>query len=604
MAVYTETVKLDDQVTAPAKSAEKAMGGLEKATLANIATQGKMANVMASVRDAVSSSVDGMRSAFSSLAGGDVRGAIQGVTDSIAGMAKLLDLVVPGLGQAASILIQIAGGFAGVAAMIVKGGIELAISSSAAKQEMLTLFDAMGQGVVSGEALEGVIDGLKDKFGISKDRMAGYANELQKLGVTDLSKLEQGILAMSSAAALSKNGANALLEFQKRIKLAADSGETLQLADKQLRSLGETGADLGAIAKIMGTDIEKLRSGLKNGTVDAAKFGDALEKAVIKKGSKALDRLANSAGELKAKWNESIGDLFEDLSDSTGPFMAEVGKLLAVFSQSTESGKAMKAGVTAAFSAILGVATKVVPYIVNFLKDIVILSLKAYIAVKPLIARFDAWAKSADGVKTIETIMSALWTVLKGVGVAVLIVAGYFGVMVAAMTAVSIAVWTAVGAFASFAGDTAAALAAWVSTAASAAYNFVAGLVAGISGGIGQVIGAVSGLAKSATDTFTSALGIKSPSKVMAELGGHMTSGLSGGLDAGASDVAGASSGMASAAVKGATSAPAPAAATSGGGGNTINVTVTIDGAGKSAMEITQEMVAAVFARMALQAGA
>ncbi len=48
--------------------------------------------------------------------------------------------------------------------------------------------------------------------------------------------------------------------------------------------------------------------------------------------------------------------------------------------------------------------------------------------------------------------------------------------------------------------------------------------------------------------------------------------------------------------------AAAPAAAPSGGG-NTIHVTVTIDGAGKDAMGITQEMVSACFEQMALQAG-
>jgi hypothetical protein len=83
-----------------------------------------------------------------------------------------------------------------------------------------------------------------------------------------------------------------------------------------------------------------------------------------------------------------------------------------------------------------------------------------------------------------------------------------------------------------------------------------------------------------------------------------MGGGVVQGLESSEGDVHGAASGVADAAVKGGSSpSESPSRGGKGGGGNTIIVTVTVDGAGKSALEITQEMVAMTFERMALSAG-
>lgn len=623
VAVFVETIKLDDQVSDAAKAASSSVAGLSTGmasaqktmsgtgSSAKVAgeTMGKLgkstfdaANAMQVGKETISAAFTGISNAAKSLAQGDVQGAVQGLTDSVADMAKMLDLVVPGLGQAVSAVIQIAGGLVGITAGLIKSGVEFAIASNESKQAMLGLFDAMGGGLVTGAETEAMIDGLKAKFGIAKDSLVEYTKALMAMGMTDLGQLEDQLLAVSSAAALVKGGDQALLSFTKKIQAAVDAGGKLKLPTKALATLSATGANVGDVAKAMGVSTEELTKNLAAGTVDAKKFGDALNKAIIEKGKGPLERMAASSANLKKLLSEAWGDLFEDID--VGPFMQEVKKLFDIFGQGTKSGEALKAGIGGFFKQVLAALTKVVPLAKHFLLDLVIWGLKAYIAIKPIVAEIKKFAESTEGAEMISTVLSSLWTVLKAVGAAVLVVVGVMGLMWTAMIAVTIAVWTAVGAFLGFVADVSGAFSGWVASAATAAYDFVAGLVSGITSGASMVTGAVKGLADGAVGAFKGALGIASPSKVMMGIGGNMTDGMSAGLEAGAGDVAGASSGVADAAVKGASSpSESGGGAAGGGGGAPITVLVQIDGAGKSAQEITEEMVSQVFQRVALERG-
>jgi hypothetical protein len=240
----------------------------------------------------------------------------------------------------------------------------------------------------------------------------------------------------------------------------------------------------------------------------------------------------------------------------------------------------------------------------HFLLDIIIYGLKAYIFLKPIIAWFKELAAN-------QTVIDAFNFALKVTGGLLAALAIAAGLVVMALLVVTAAfagivaglVWLA-QVIGEFIGGTARALGEWVAGAATAAYDFVAGLVNGITSGAGMVIGAVTGLADSAVGAFKGALGINSPSTVMMGFGENMGEGVVGGVESTEGDVHGASSNLAGAAVNGmAAGAAATPAATPSGGGNTIHVTVMIDGAGKDAMSITQEMVSACFEQMALQAG-
>lgn len=619
--VYTEVIKLEDQVSGSAKQASGALESAGKSMTGLSKTMFDASAAMTIGKESIGAAMTGIKSSFTSLASGDVKGAVQGLTDSVAGMAKMLDLVVPGLGQAVAAVVQIAGGLVGITAGLIKSGMEFAIESNQAKQAMLSMFDAMSGGAGAGAELDEMLSGLSDKIGITKDALIPLTKGFLQMGVTGTEQLEKLTLAAISATAIvGKGGAEAFTNIQKKIALAAEAGGKFQLGTKQLLQLRDAGVGVSDIAGKMGMKTEALAAALKDGTVDAKKFGDAMTEAVIAKGAGPLERLGSSFEEIKKKFMASIGDMFEDID--VGPFMAEVKSLFAIFSAAPASGQAMKAGIGGFFKEVFAIATKVVPLVKHFLLDMVIYGLKAYIALKPIVKAIREFVTSAVGAAIIGAVLSSIWNVLKVIGVAILVVVAAAGVLWAAMIAVSVAVWTVVGALGTALSGAVAALAGWVAGAATAAYDFVAGLVNGIANGASQVIGAVTGLAGKATGAFKSALGIASPSKVMLGMGDNMAAGVSEGLEGGAKDVAAASSSVANASVKsmsdgtsgfgagapgGAPSAVAPGgAAPEGGGGKSITFaegSIVINGAGKSALEITEEMIANVLQRMATEGG-
>lgn len=631
MAVFTETIQLVDQVSGPAKTAKsalesagKTMGSLSKSTF-------DAANAMKVGKESIGAAITGIKDAFTSLAAGDVKGAVQGVTDSIAGMAKLLDLVVPGLGQAVAAVIQIAGGLVGVTAGLVVAGAKFAVSSSEAKNASIALFDAFGAGLISGERVDGMLDEMRKTTGLTKDSLAKFTVGFLKMGVTGEDALKSLTIAAASAESLVKGGGQAFVDMQEKIAAATASGEKLTIPFRKLTAqLSSVGLNATVVAKQMGISSEALTKGLEKGTIDAKKFGAAIEEAVKKKGSGPMALLASSASNLGDLFNEYLGDLFEDLGKSIAPFMAAMSSMISLLDSSeksgTQAGYALKDGIGGFFKLVFANLTKVVPMVKHFFLDMIIFGLKAYLAIKPIAKAIKEFGESARGAAIIKTVLSSLWTVLKVIGVVLGVVVGFFVLLAAATTTVSVTVWTLVGALISmwtdgfmlgiatlsnvttaitdFVTSAWGVLTGWVESASKAASDFVAGLVGGIMAGAGQVVGAVKGLADGAANAFKGALGIKSPSKVMAGFGEHMGGGVVQGLEASESDVHGASSGVAEASIKG-MGAGASAAPSSGGGkgGSPITVNVTIDGAGKSAEQITQEMVASVFARMALEAG-
>ncbi|MCC6666114.1 MAG: hypothetical protein IT375_20330, partial [Polyangiaceae bacterium] len=112
-------------------------------------------------------------------------------------------------------------------------------------------------------------------------------------------------------------------------------------------------------------------------------------------------------------------------------------------------------------------------------------------------------------------------------------------------------------------------------------------------------------VASSAITTAKTTLGIASPSKEFAFLGAMSAEGFERGLELGTGGVVTASSQMA-------TGAAGAAAGLGGGGGSlTLHMPVTIEGAGKSAPEIVDELqhtfmanLAAAFRQLQAEAGA
>lgn len=584
-------------------------------------------------KEIIGGAIDGIKSAFASLAAGDVKGAIAGVTDAVAGMAKTLDLVAPGLGQVVSAVISIAGGLAGVTAGLAISAAKFAIAANEAQKATDGMFDALGQGEITGDEVGNMVDGLRAKLGVAASAMEPFVQKFMAIGITGKAQLESLTTAAISMEAMVKGGGAAFSDLYTKVSAVADTGEKLKMPFKKMQaSLAAAGLNVKDLAKEMGITAEELTKGLESGTIDAQKFGDAMVNAATTKGAGSLKNLANSAANLGALLNEYLGELFEDLGDSIAPFMDEVKKLFGIFDSKTNpSGEAMKAGIGGALKEIFGWATKVVPMVKHFLLDMIIYGLKAYIALKPIAKTLKEFFTVGAGAGILSAVLDGLKTAFIAVGGTIALIVGIAVGFVALMVTMNALVGAAIGylmnlgtTIVTFVVGGFVAMAEWFAKAPQLALDFITGLVQGITNGGAAVLKSVTDLAGGAVNAFKSTLGIASPSKVMFEGGVNMGEGTVAGLEAMEGDVHGAASTMASQAAAGALAAPTPtappavagpaAAGDSGGagggsaaaGGNVFTFepgAIQISGQGKDWSEITEEMVAAVMERIGMQIG-
>lgn len=523
--------------------------------------------------DRMAQSVEGLGSTVQQLA----KGNIDGATSSLSGMAEGLDAVIPGLGTLAGIALGAAGAIAG----LVAAGAAFALQASEQKRQLISTYDALLGYAGAGEQADNMLSDLSRSLPQTKDQLAAWGKQFAAMGVTDLGALQGQLKATASAQALmGDQGASAYTNLSKKIQESILAHQGLKVSDKQLQSLATTGVNVADVAKQMSMTTEQLRQGLAKGTIDANKFGNALQESLIAKGQKPLEAMSLGMGSQLAHLKQNFGAMFEDVDPS--PFLGAMKDLLSVFDQNTASGRTMKAAVTGFFNGVFSIASKVLPYLKKFFLDLVIAGLKIYISLKPSIAAF----KQLFAGKGSGDLFAAM---LKGVVFQVEVI----GYMVSAAIAIFTKMLTIGKAVATGVGDA-------FSNVASIVNGFIDGLVNGITGGIGRVVDAAKGLATGAMNAVKGVLGISSPSKVMMQLGGHTAAGFAGGMDDGGPMIKQSAYGMGDAATSGASQS---GGTSSGGGGANIQVSVVIDGAGKSAMEITEEMVATVFERLALGVG-
>ena len=581
------------------------------------------ANAIQVGKETIGAAMAGIHEAFSALASGDVKGAVQGLVDGIAGIAKALDLVVPGLGEAVSAVISVAGGFASLTVGLIQSGMAFALSSAQSKAAMISMFDALGQGKVSGEELDDMLTEMSSNIGIAKDSLAPLTKAFLQMGVTGKDQLEQLTLAAISANAIvGEGGAAAFESLTKKIQAAAQTGGKIKLDAKFIRSLDDAGVSVNDVAKALGTTGDKL----SGASVDAAKLGDGLAKALIEKGAGPLGRLSSSLGEVKKKFMSDLGDLFEGIDFK--PFMDALKSLFGIFESGEKTGKAsgfaLKEGITGFFQATFDIATQLVPIVKNFLLDLIIYGLKAYIAIVPIVKKLEEWYAKAQQLGIIKVILGIVEGALIAVAVVIGVLVLAWLLVVGAAVAFSVILYGTIAAITLFgavlidsivkgimvtvayveglATSIWNALGGLATMALQAGGDFINGLIQGITSGAAAVGDAAKSVASGAVSAVTGFLGIKSPSTVMAEIGGHTAMGFAGGIGDAANDVHGASTGMAQAAAGGASNAAGGGGG--GRGGASINVTIYIEGAGKSAEELTTEMVSSVFEQYALAQGA
>lgn len=547
---------------------------------------------------------------------------IVSLKDQVSGPAKAMQGSVGGLSSSFAEMLGPAGLVVGAVAAVgaafgglVLAGASLALEQSQLKNQMLATFSAMAGGPEAGKATLDMVNTLSETLPQSRQQIADWTKTYMAMGVTDTTRLQGQIKATASAVALmGDEGGQAYESITRKVQEAALAHQGFKLGALQLASLSKTGANMADVATRMGLSTAQLTAKLKAGTVDATKFGDALQASLIDKGGGALATMGASLSVQWDKFKESIGRLFEDVDP--GPFLGAMKDLLGVFSQATPSGQAMKAGVTGFFNTVFSLAGKVIPVIRHFFLDMVIWALKAYVGLKPFISGIVNLVQKGG---IMAKVMLAFKAALYVVGAAVAVVVGGIGLFVAAIVGIGVAVAAAVGSIIEFVRTAIGALSGWASSGAQMAGDFVQGLIDGITAGVGKAVQAVKDLGSSVMGGIKGVLGIHSPSIEMMKLGGHTAGGFAAGIEQGTGAVGGAAQSMAGAAndnaispsayrgAAGASGAAGPAGAAGAGGGVNVVVeagAIVIQGAGKGAEELTEEAVSLVFERVALAQGA
>ncbi len=539
MAIEYE-VRLKDGVSGPAKQAAASTDKLGSSLSRISGGLGGLGSGLFGFADKVKQVSGGV----SGL--GDAAGSSGG---SIGAMAGPIGIAAVAATAAVAVFMKLASAATDIAISVAK----FAFESAESKQQLLLHGEALLGSASAANELADKIDDIAAKGILTGDALEKMATGLAGAGYKgkELSK------ALDSVAIASSSGLEGAGEAATKLygKIAAAGGST-KLAAKQIAAMGLAGV-------------------LKEGKVNAEQLGDAIKKRF---GDVAEKQMLGLGAQTNA-FKHNLSELFEDVDWK--PFLKGLQSILGLFDQNTQSGKMFKTIMGGAFQAISNASEKVFPFIKTAILGVIIAGLKFAIVLKPIGKEIDKISEAFGGMSGGITVMDLIVANLKILGFIAEASAGFILYLVRSV----------------------ARFVELASAGSEAASGLISGLVDGISNGVGRVVEAAQNLAGKVKGAIKGALGIASPSKVMLEMGHKgVGEGFAQGVEAAIPRVSGATGKLAGAAATGVSARPTATAASRGGA--TINIAaINIDGAGKSALQITELMVATTFERIALAQG-
>lgn len=434
-----------------------------------------------------------------------------------------------------------------------------------------------GAGPLGGllEKVQG-FSGAIQKLGAGKAIAIGAFAAIAVAAVALTAALIHATIELAAFALASSNAALAQRAVFDGMKLGAGGTSRLTATiDKLASSLPQPRKELEALAE------QLAKTGLRGAELDAELKKVATQDAIKKFGSVRAG-LLNLDVQI-AKFHENLARIFSGVKIEG--FLAALKDVLSVFDQTTSSGKALKAIVEGLLNPLFSGLAALAPVAKGFFQGLIIGALMLTVVVlKVKNALKEAFGGSLGGINLLKVgvyaglgAFGALVAILGLVAVAlalcavgVLLFAAPFLLVGAVVAAVVIGIVEAVS---------------WISDAFSSAIDYLSslsladigsamidGLVSGISGAAGAVLGAITGAVGGAISAAKSLLGIASPSKVFAQLGGHTAAGFVEGVDGGAGKVEAAAGGLADAATSGAAKGAAGAPGGAAGGGKTVTI--------------------------------
>lgn len=461
------------------------------------------------------------------------------------------------------------------------------VQISQEKDALANTFEALSTGTESGRELVDSLSDVAASLPQAEGKVLAWGKSLMSAGIEGEGLAVSVRAAASAAAIMGDEGASALITMEKQLAAGGAAADSLikivqQGGKKAATQLSNMGLRADDLAKALGVAPEKM----KTMKLTAEQLSAALEEALINKGAKALTTMGLTWDSIKGKLSDGVEDLFEDMGPAVAPFMAAVKDLFSEFSAGSTTMSGVKSVLTAVFTEVFEVASKLVNYLHMGFLYLEIGALKVAIALAPI-------GRMLKNLATNETFMSGLTLAMKGLGIAAIVVvavmalmggtllvlAAGFGVIggIAATVfgAIVSSVFWLLGALLSAGSAIKGAIKSWFANPGEAASQLINGLVNGIMSGVGAVVGAIKSLGSAAANAFTGFFKIHSPSLLMHEYGMQLPAGVAGGVEAGTDDVTAAVGDMSAA---GAGAAAPMGGSARAGGGNVYQISIEVKG--------------------------
>lgn len=529
-------IDLRDETSAPANDAASALEALQKKIKEDTAELRNMQKALRNLKGAkgetaeaakaLKDKIDAQKAAIAKAQaryvqlGGTFGPVTRGTHVMTSGFSGLLDRVgaMPGplgamgsrlsglLNPAAALAAVITAVTAAMAALATAAGAATAalfrygLAQSNARRAELVRLEGLTtirrwHGLAAGSATEmqAAIDRVSDATGVGRGQLEAYTRQLHRMGLRG-ENLNQALEGMAIVGAV--QGERWARQFASMSAgVARTGGEVRRLAD-------DVRARLGGIARRRMLDLTVQTELLR-------------------------ERLRRIFGDLR------IEGFLQGLADMT-----------RMLSQSTATGRALKAIVEAMFNPFLDALGEAQPLARRFFQGMVLGAQMLAIQVLRLAIWFRRTFGSNELIRGLDAQKVALYAGIAVVATFVGVMAAAavaVGLVAAAVVAVAATVASMVSAFAAaaaavggliFAG---VRLAQWFRDADFEAMGraLVDGLVRGIERGANRVRNSIQGMARRARGALESALGIASPSRVFAELGAQIPAGLAQGVERG-----------------------------------------------------------------------
>lgn len=606
----TFAINLEDGTSGAAESAANALKSLQKSIQADKAELAALQNAMRNLQggasvnieafrklkdqiDAKKQSISEAQSSFIALGGTfnktrpptdkfqefaktakEMPGPIGGV---VAGLGKLKDLLagnlmVVGLVGIAAAMVAITAAAVAATSALLKYGIAQA---NARRAELLRLEgltkmrSSWGFAAGNAKEIQSAVDRVTASTALGRDKVEGYAAQLYRMGLRgeNLSQALEGTAIKASV--LGDEGAKGFMGWAAAANFAG--GSVKKLAD-------DVRARFGGIAAAQMLDLD----------VQVQKL------------------------------RENFSALWDDLK--IDGLLKAISTVSALFSTSTQSGRALKALIETMFQPMVDVMTALAPIAKRFFQGMVIGALMFGI----VLVRIRNWFREAFGgsevLKSMSLQKAALYTGIVAVALLGIAFAATGVIMIGALVAAMPFIWSAVVAVGALALKAlilaapfilgAIAIGALIAAGyqlyrlwkeidwTSLGKSIIDGIVSGLKGGASWVIDTVKGLGGSLVKGFKETLGIASPSKAFAKLGVEIPRGVESGIGQGAAGANAAAADMVG----------VPASGRAGGGAVTVNLGgITVNSAATTAGGMVADLereLASMLERIAAELGA